>query len=81
MNGLLTGLPTASQPLGCPRSLTFNIMSLIKPSLLVATGLALALGSNASVGSAVDSRSPRAPLDAADAAQQETINLAVSGMT
>ena len=56
-------------------------MSLIKPSLLVATGLALALGSNASVGSAVDSRSPRSPLDATDAAQQETINLAVSGMT
>jgi len=56
-------------------------MNHIKTSLLVATGLALALGSNASVGSAVDSRSPRAPLDAADAAQQETINLAVSGMT
>ena len=56
-------------------------MYLIKPTVLAATGLALALGSNASVGSAVDSRSPRAPLDAADAAQQETINLAVSGMT
>ncbi len=56
-------------------------MRLIKPSLLAATGLALALGSNASVGSAVDSRSPVALLDAAEAAQQETINLAVSGMT
>jgi|GEM_PF-5324132 hypothetical protein len=53
-------------------------MNLIKPTVLVATGLALVLGSNASVGSA--SRS-RAALDAADAAQQETINLAVSGMT
>ena len=56
-------------------------MNLMKPSLLVATGLVLALGSNASVGSAVESRSSRAQLDAADAAKQETINLAVSGMT
>ena len=56
-------------------------MRFIKPTLLVATGLALALGSNASVGSAVNGRSSRAPLDAAEAAQQETINLAVSGMT
>jgi hypothetical protein len=56
-------------------------MRMIKPSLLAAAGLALALGSNASVGSAIDSRSPRAPLDAAEATQQETINLAVSGMT
>ena len=56
-------------------------MRLIKLSLLTATGLALVLGSNASVGSAVDSRSPVVPLDAAEAAQQETINLAVSGMT
>ena len=64
-----------------PSNSNLNIMRFIKPTLLVATGLALVLGSNASVGSAVDSRSPRAPLDAADAAQQETINLAVSGMT
>ena len=56
-------------------------MYLIKSSLLAATGLALALGSNATLGSAVESRSPDVTLDAADAAQQETINLEVSGMT
>jgi hypothetical protein len=58
-----------------------NRMRFIKPTLLAVTGLACAMVSNASVDSAVESRSLRAQLDAADAAQQETIVLAVSGMT
>ena len=56
-------------------------MRIIKPSLLAATGLALALVSSAAVDSASNGRAPRENLDSAEAAQQETINLAVSGMT
>ena len=53
----------------------------IKPSLLAATVLALALVSSAAVDSARNGRSARENLDAAEAAQKETINLAVTGMT
>jgi hypothetical protein len=56
-------------------------MRLTKPTILAATAFALVLASGASVGAAVEGRSFRASLDAADAAEQETIVLAVSGMT
>jgi hypothetical protein len=56
-------------------------MRLTKPTILAATALAFALASGVAAGSAVEGRSFRASLDAADAAEQETIVLAVSGMT
>jgi len=56
-------------------------MRITKTSLLAASTLAFALVSGAAVDSAGNGRAPRENLDSAEAAQEETINLAVTGMT